>query len=81
MRTPVIVERAPTGGVVYRLPGSALEVLWPGRGSGRFIGQPRTPGGAVARIDHPVADGAYESEAAARAALTRLCALMAIAAR
>jgi hypothetical protein len=66
--TPRAVERNPAA-VVFSLPGSSLEVLWI-RGAGLFIGRPREAGGPVVRIEHPTADGSYDSEAAVLAALT-----------
>ena len=62
---------SPTGLTVWTLPDSRLEIMWMGPGSGLFIGQATTPGGAVTRIEHRTADGSYanlkEAEAAVKA--------------
>lgn len=61
---------APTGLTVWRLPDSTLEIMWPGPGSGLYIGRATTPGGSVVRIQHPTADGVYDNRTSASRAVT-----------
>lgn len=67
--TARLVERYPTGGAVWSLPDCELEVLWGGPGEPLLLGRPRVPGGAVRRIEHPVARNAYQTMTEANAAL------------
>lgn len=64
-----IVERMIGGGAVFALPGSSLEVMWPGPGSGMYIGQPRVAGGAVTRIEHHTCAGTFSTLREAQAAV------------
>ncbi len=63
------VERMITGGAVWALPDSALEVMWIGPGGGLHIGTPRRPGGITTPIRHPSADGTYNTLKEAQKAL------------
>lgn len=56
-----------TGLVCWRLPDSALEIMWSGPGAGLYIGWATTPGGAVTRINHPTANGQYMTRREAQA--------------
>ena len=53
--------RMPTGGAVYNIPGSKMQILWAGPGAGLQIGTPMKAGGFVTKILHPKADGNYSN--------------------
>jgi hypothetical protein len=54
---------------VWRLP-VGLDIMWAGRGSGLSIGPAFEPGARMSPIEHPSADGQYDSLKAAHAAVT-----------
>lgn len=68
MTHPIL--RLATGGAVWNIPGdSRLQLLWNGPGGGLFLADAFTPGGLMVRIEHPSADGTYDSAAAAQRAV------------
>ena len=62
-------QTGPTGLIVWRIPDTGLEIMWPGPGAGLFVGAATTPGGAVTRIEHPSADGTYDTRKDAQRAV------------
>lgn len=58
---PKVVMTGVMGLTVWALPGATLEIMWAGPGARLWIGQPRVAGGCVTTIDHPTADGIYDS--------------------
>jgi hypothetical protein len=64
-----VVYRMPTGGMVWQVPNSTLQIMWPGPGGGLSLGRPMEVGGATNRIEHYTANGNYYNvKDAARAA-------------
>lgn len=59
--TARVAYRSPTGLIVWSLPDTELQVMWPGRGSRLYIGKPMESGGAVTSIQHPTADSSYDT--------------------
>jgi hypothetical protein len=53
---------------VWRLP-AGLDIMWAGPGSGLSIGAAFEPGARMSPIEHPSADGQYDSLRAASAAV------------
>lgn len=74
MSAPHVVYRMATGGLVWALPGSSMQIMWAGPGSRLRIGQVLKAGGATTFIDHPTADGSYRTKTEATAAVKRFIA-------
>jgi hypothetical protein len=70
---PRVVHRMATGGLVWAVPDTSMQIMWAGPGGRLKIGWPMKAGGSVTAIDHPSADGNYltarEATAAVRAFL------------
>ena len=64
-----LIYTAPTGLCVWSVPGTSLQIMWPGPGAGLFLGRPLDAGGAVTRISHRTADGTYDTQRAAATAV------------
>lgn len=64
-----LIYKAPTGLCVWSVPRTDLQIMWPGPGSGLFLGRPLDVGGAVTRISHRTADGSYDTQRAAAKAV------------
>jgi len=73
-RGPRVVHRMATGGLVWAVPDSTLQIMWAGPGSRLKIGQPMKAGGYVSTIDHHAADGNYNTAREASAAVARFLA-------
>jgi hypothetical protein len=71
---PKIVHRMPTGGLVWAVPDSTLQIMWGGPGSRLRIGQVMKAGGSATTIDHPSADGNYTTAREATDAVVRFLA-------
>jgi hypothetical protein len=65
---PKIVYRSPCA-VVWAIPDSGLSIMWVRPGGGLLIGRCLVAGGSVTRIDHPTANGFYETLPQASAAV------------
>ena len=68
-QSPRVVGRTPTGGVVWQIPKSDLQIMWAGPGCRLRLGWLLTVGGAVSMIHHPTACESYATEAEATAAV------------
>jgi hypothetical protein len=67
---PRVVYRMPTGGLVWAVPDSKLQIMWGGPGSSLRMGYDlMRPGGSSWKIDHPSADGSYATKRDATAAV------------
>ena len=55
---------------VWRLPDTGLDIMWAGRGSGLSIGQAFEPSARMSPMEHPTADGQYDTLKAASEAVT-----------
>jgi len=70
-----VLEYLITGGAVFAIPDSKLELLWIGPGSDRLhIGSPRKPGGLTTTVTHPAADLTSSTMRGAKEAVDRLVA-------
>jgi hypothetical protein len=71
MKRARIIYRMATGGVVWQLPDSKLQVMWTGPGSILRLGYDLLkPGSSYpTAIEHPTADGNYMTRAQAEKAL------------
>jgi hypothetical protein len=63
------VYRSPTGLIVWAVPDTTLQIMWAGPGSRLKIGHPMKAGGSVSTIDHPTADGNYNTPREAKNAV------------
>jgi hypothetical protein len=68
---PRVVYRSPTGLLVWAVPHTSLQIMWAGPGARLKIGHPMKAGGSMFSIEHPSADGAYDSARAASAAVKK----------
>lgn len=66
---PKVVEVSPTGLIVWAVPDSQFEIMWAGPGSRLLFGYPRRSGGFASPINHPTANGVYNTREAATAAV------------
>ena len=64
-----VVYRMPTGGLVWAIPNSSLQILWAGPNSSLRIGRALEAGGSTTRIQFPGADGVYANKKDATAAV------------
>jgi hypothetical protein len=65
-----VIYRAPTGLVVWAVPNTNLQIMWAGPGSRLKIGFDLTrAGGSASLIDHPSADGNYNTRREAEVAV------------
>ena len=64
-------KTSPTGLAVWQVPDSEMQIMWSGPGGRLSFGQAYKAGGAMTFIEHPSADGAYDSLKAAEAAVKR----------
>ena len=72
---PRVIYRAPTGLLVWSIPGSKLQIIWGGPGSAlRMTWDAFTAGGSMWKIDHSSADGNYRTAKEATAAVKRFVA-------
>lgn len=67
---PKVVYRMLTGGRVWAVPGSDMQIMWSGPGGRLFLGwNLMKPGGHMTVIEHPTADGNYTDAKRATAAV------------
>ncbi len=67
---PRVVHRMATGGLVWAIPNSSLQIMWAGPGSRLRLGEVLKAGGSTISIEHPSADGSYSNKKDATAAVT-----------
>ena len=73
MSTKRFLDRktSPTGLTVWQLPRSDMQIVWIGPGAGLSVGCAYRPGATMTRVEHPTADGQYDSLKDAEAAVRR----------